>query len=69
MSCLLLLVSGVKYLQPGHTYLKPCIDIASNLVVIDLRLDIQIACDGLHQKFQNSEHLTCDPLIFQPVLI
>ena len=31
--------------------LKPCIDVASNLLGIDLQLDVRIACDGLQQKF------------------
>ena len=44
-------------------------DVASNLLVIDLRLDVRIACDSLKQKFQHAEYSTCDPLIFQPVLI
>ena len=42
---------------------KPCTNAASNLLAIDLRLNI--ACDGLKQKFQHAEHFTCDPLITQ----
>ena len=36
---------------------KPCTDVASNLLAIDLRLDVRIACDALKQKFQHAEHL------------
>ena len=43
--------------------LKPCTDVASNLLVIDLRLVVWIACDGSKQKFKHAEHLTCDPLV------
>ena len=46
--------------------LKPCTDITSNLLGIDLRLDVQIVCDGLQQKFQYAEYSTCEPLISQP---
>ena len=49
--------------------LKPCTDIASNLFAIDLRLNVQIACDGLQQKFQHAEYFTYDPLISQSILI
>ena len=48
---------------------KLCTDVASNLVAIDLRLDVRIACDGLQQKFQRAEYFTCDPLITQPIFI
>ena len=48
--------------------LKPCTDVASNLLAIDLRLNVRIACDGLQQKFQHAEYFTCDPLITQPIL-
>ena len=48
---------------------KPYTDAASNLLAIDLQLDIQIACDSLQQKFQHAEYLTCDPLISQPIQI
>ena len=51
----------------GH--LKPCTDVASNLLAIDLRLDVRIACDGLQQKFQHAEYFICDQLITQPILI
>ena len=46
-------------------FLKPCTDVASILLPIDLRLDIQIACDGL----QHAKYFTCDPLISQPIVI
>ena len=32
---------------------KPCTDVASNLLAIDLRLDVCIACDGLQQKLKH----------------
>ena len=48
---------------------RPCTDVASNLLVIDFLLDVRIACDGLQHKFQHAEHFTCDPLISQPILI
>ena len=35
--------------------LKPRTDVARNLLAIDLRLDFQIACDGLQQKFHHAE--------------
>ena len=41
---------------------KLCTEVASILPVIDLGLDIRIACDGLQQKFQHVEYFTCDPL-------
>ena len=50
----------------GH---KPCTDIASNLLAIDLQLDVRIACNGLQQKFQHAEYFTCNPLISQPIFI
>ena len=43
----------------GH--FKPPTHVARNLPAFDLRLDVQIACDGLHQKFQHAEFFTCDP--------
>ena len=43
--------------------LKPWTDVASNLLAIDLQLDVQIACDGLQQKFQHDKYFTGDPLI------
>ena len=43
--------------------LKPCTDVANNLLEIDLRLEVSITCDGLQQKFQHAEYLTCDPLM------
>ena len=51
------------------TKVKPRTDVASNLLAIDLRLDVRIACGGLQQKFQNAEYFTCDTLITQPILI
>ena len=50
-------------------YIKPCTDVAINLLAIDCRLDVPIACDCLQQKFQYAEYFTCDPLITQPILI
>ena len=47
----------------GIYWLKSCTDVANNWLVIDLWLDVQIACNGLQQKFQQSEYFTCDPLI------
>ena len=47
--------------------LKPCTDVASNLLAIGLQLDFRIAYDGLQQKFQHAEYFTCDPLIFQSI--
>ena len=47
--------------------LNPFTDVASNLLAIDLRLDIQIACDGLQQKFKHAEYFTGDPLIYQSI--
>ena len=44
-------------------------DVASNVVAMDLRLDVQIACDGLQPKFQCAEYFTVTPLISQPVFI
>ena len=49
--------------------LKPCTDVVSNLLVIDLGWNVRIACDGLQQKFQHAEYFTCDPLISQSILI
>ena len=40
---------------------KPCTDIASNLLAIELQLDAQIACKGLQQKFQHAEYLHAIP--------
>ena len=42
---------------------KPSTDVASKLAAIDLRLDVRIGCDGLQQKFQHAEFVTCNPLI------
>ena len=50
-------------------FLKPCREVASNLLAIDLRLNIRIACEGLQQKFQHAEYFSCDPSISQPLLI
>ena len=44
-------------------------DVASNFLAIDLRLDVQIACEGLQHKFQHAEYFTCDSLISQSILI
>ena len=44
---------------------KPCTDIASVLLAIDLRLDIRIACDGL----QLADYFTGDPLKSQSIVI
>ena len=49
--------------------LKPCTDVASSLLVVDVRLDVRIACDGLQHRFQHAEYSTCDPLITQPLFI
>ena len=49
--------------------LKPSTDVASNLLVIDLQLDVRIACDGLQQKLQHAEYFTGDPLITRPSFI
>ena len=46
-----------------------CTDIASNLLAIELQLDVRFACNGLQQKFQHAEYFTCDPLISQPIFI
>ena len=38
----------VLYPENGmDCYIKPYTDVASNLLAIDLRLNVQIACDGL----------------------
>ena len=44
--------------------LRPCTDVVSNLLAIDLRLNIPTACDGLQKKFQHAENFAWDPLIF-----
>ena len=36
--------------------LKPCTDVARNLLVIDLHLNVRIACNGFQQKFQHAEY-------------
>ena len=41
--------------------IKPCTDVASNLLVIGLQLDVRIASDGLQQKSQHAEYFTCNP--------
>ena len=53
----------------GGILVKPCADVASNLLAIDLRLDVRIACEYLEPKFQHAEHFTCDPLITQLIFI
>ena len=35
-------------------FVKACTHMASNLIAIDLRLDVQIVCDGLQQKFRHT---------------
>ena len=40
---------------------KPCTDIASNLLAIELQLDVRIACNGLQQKFQHAVYLHAIP--------
>ena len=50
-------------------HVKSCTDVASNLLVVELRLDVQIACDNLQQKFQHAEYFTCDPVITWPISI
>ena len=47
--------------------LKPCTDVASNLLVIDLQVDVRMACDGLQQKFQHAGFFTCEFLISQSI--
>ena len=37
-------------LRPGCGH-KTCTDVASNLLAIELQLDVRIACNGLQQKF------------------
>ena len=55
---------GFIYLQKVYiTVTMPCPDVASNLLAIDLHLDVRIACDSLQQKFQHAEYFTCDPFI------
>ena len=56
---------GMSYHFLQNCGFKPCTNVASNLPKIGLRLDVQIACDGLQQKFHYAEYFTCDPLIFQ----
>ena len=34
----------------------PCTHVASNVLAIDVRSDIRIACDGLQQKFQHARY-------------
>ena len=46
-----------------------CTNIASDLLAIDLQLNVQIACDGLQQKFQHAEYSTFDPSTSQSILI
>ena len=43
---------------------RSCLSHAKSL--IELRLDVRIACDGLQQKFQHAEYFTSDPLISRP---
>ena len=67
-------ISIAYYMQKGGggaqiALLKSCADIASNLLAIDLRLTVRIACDGLQQKCQHAEYFACHPLISQSILI
>ena len=48
--------------------LKPCTDVASNLLAIDLRLNIRKAYDGSQQKFQQTQYFTSNPLISQSLI-
>ena len=48
---------------------KPCTYVASNLLAIEIQLDVRITCHGMQQKFQHAEYFTCDPLISQPIFI
>ena len=47
--------------------IKPMADAASNLLAIDFRLDVRIACNDLQQKFKQTEYFTCNPLITRPI--
>ena len=47
--------------------LKPLTDVTSNLLAIDFQLDIQIACNGLQQKFQHAEYFTLIFTKFSPL--
>ena len=49
--------------------LKPLTEVARNLLVINLLLDVPIAPDGLQKKFQHAEYFTCNPLIPQRFFI
>ena len=55
-------------LLPGCGH-KPCTDVASSLLAIELQLDVRIACNGLQQKFQHAEYFACHPLIPHPIFI
>ena len=44
--------------------LKPCTHIARSLLVVDLQLDVQMACNDLQKKFQ---HVECITLIIKPI--
>ena len=46
---------------------KPRTDVAINLLAIDLRLDAQIACNCLQQKFQHAGYLTCNPNVLRRI--
>ena len=58
-----------EFLEIPKSTIKPCTDLASNLLAIDWRLVVQIACDGLRQNFQHAEYFTCTPLISQTVFV
>ena len=47
---------------------QPLTDIARNLLAIDFQLNVRNDCDGLKQKFQHAEYLTCDSFSTQPIL-
>ena len=45
--------------------LKPCTDVASNLLAIYLRLGCRIACDCVQQKFQHADFQTVFTVILR----
>ena len=49
--------------------LKPHTDVALNVPVIDVRLDVRIVCYGLQQKFQHAEYFTSNSLISHSISI
>ena len=48
------MICGMSLSSLPIACIKPCTDVASNLLVIDLRLDALTACDGLQQEFQDA---------------